>query len=281
MSLFKLTLTTPEDEITKEESVPPEEDNSIPENEEVPSILADPEDDSEKLTSLNSISTEEEKIHVEDLSSDIKNDDPSYMCSLLWGGSIKNCVSSGNGEQPPPNFMIIQNGENVFELFIYCLKEQLGQFYQFLTNLEPGNVVTLHFFDLSPSDSITIQSAIKNSKATIKTKMYMCDADQASGSLFFTWMTGHVLLPVPYGTIALMEPLSPFSYASSTKQSAKQNYAEIDRCIKQNWYNYAIELGLITMEEMSMLNEGKVVFIEDINTRISNANMKKGKQNES
>lgn len=222
-----------------------------------------PEDMLTKIEDIETdlkVSTEEEHIHVEDIQEEITRD------YLMWG------TTNGNPNQqcsPPPTFTYMKIDDNNYVVYLFELKEHSGVFYQFLTGLSSTDNVTINIVDVNTNDTLLIQSAIKNSAANISTRMYMCDVDPISSCIFFIWMLGNTLLPVPYGMIALCEPHSPFSYASSPKLAVKQNYMDIDAHIKQQWYDYAVNKKLLTLEEISLLNEGRAVFIKDINLRIN------------
>ena len=187
---------------------------------------------------------------------------------LTWG------IFNGQEQQreQPPTFTYLKNEENEYIVYLFGLREHSGIFYQFFNNLNENDVVTLHIFDIYFEDTLLIQSALQNTKSHVITKMYMCDCDPTSSCQFFIWMLGNTLEKIPYDVISLCEPFSPFSFANSPKLPVKQNYMEIDASIKQQWYDYAVNKGLLTLEEVGMLNEGKVIFINDINNRIKNNN---------
>lgn len=196
----------------------------------------------------------------------------------MWGSksAILNCTGPGNNKQVSPLTIYKGKSGEYTVQFNRPTPERAGMFYTFMMNLTASDTVHLELLDIVPPETILLQSAIKDTKAKVITHIYMVEPNVDDSCKFFVWMLGHKLAPIPYDMISMIEPATMFGFGCSHGTvEARKNALEYDQFIKQNWYDTAMELGLLTTPEVGDLMDGKAITIEGINSRIEAANNKK------
>lgn len=254
MSMFKLTPSSEDKKVTFHQ----EDDSAVPYTK------------IEELQLEGDASSGNLKMHQEDLGSD--KDNPTERKKLTWGSEPTACSGKPGEYVPPPEFIPIMGADGTIYIYLNYMRHQVGSLYQFLVSLPADKTVKLFIFGVAPAHTTALQMAIIMSKATIHTKFMMVENDVWESGIFFTWMVGNVLEPVPYGVISLVEPMTLFSYSSNGNSSAKNDDINFDATIKKQWYDYAESIGLLTNDEIVQLNQGKAILITNINDRIIEAN---------
>lgn len=244
------------------------------ENKNTKSVQNEYEDETQKLKSIDELESEP-KIIVKTESDQLDTITNSRQ-PILWGGDLSKVTNCGFGMQknPIPPFYIKKGKDGIIYIHLYWNMQNLpaeGQIYQLLSSLKEDDVVHMHIHEIPFWRTTLFQSAITNSKATIHTFVYMLDPHPMEITKFFVWMVGDVLEPIPCDVIGLVEPSTIFCYGRGSTEGRTDSLKH-DATVKQFWYDFAIQKGLLKLEEIEAIKQNKMVLIRGINSRIKAAN---------
>lgn len=229
------------------------------------------EDEDKKLTPIDSLPNDENlKMNTESF----ENTNEDKISHTIWGSSeVQNCM--GMGQQiPKPPYVLKKGRDEKYYLHLFqntSMTPAEGQIHQFLSSLTESDIIHIYIHEVPFHRLTLLQSAILNCKAETHTHVHMIEADSWESPKFFLWMTGKVLEPIPYSMIGLVEPKTIFSFGGTTSENRKDAIT-FDDSVKQKMYDHAVQKGLLKLDEIAILNEGRMVLIKDINERIKIAN---------
>lgn len=218
------------------------------------------------------------QVETEDLGiENLPQESLAVWCSKGTEQAIRNCGGPQGAGPPPPAFAASKGRDGVYHLHLFGGNKRIAiaPVFQLLMNLDDSETINIYFHSMSWMQTTLLQSAIKNCKATTICHIYMVEPSPVQSCAFFTWMLGDILMPIPYDVIGLSEPMTIF-LAGSPKTYHNDVLVACGKSLKQNWYDYAVDNGLLTLEEVIKLNEGHDITITGINTRIEAYNKKKG-----
>lgn len=224
------------------------------------------------------------EFHNEDLGEDLQKKVSVFTwCSDASKSELTACMGRGN-LPPAPYFLATKgrSGKHFIHTFVnpYFMAEpsanQLGKFIQYLDNIQEGEEVDIYLHGIYYPHMAALQSAIYSCKGITKTYMSMCEPDPMSSCLFFVWIMGKVLEPIPYNTACIVEPVTMFGRYSVSSYHLK-NSVENEIAARQACYNVALEKGILVADDMVKLNDGESVLINDINQRIEMYNQRNGR----
>lgn len=242
-------------------------------------------EDLPKYTKIeNDTNPEDLEFHAEDLSEDPQKKVSIFTwCSDASKNELMACMGRGNLPQPP--YFLATKGRSG-KHFIHTFSSpfigaeppanQLGKFIQYLDNIQEGEEVEIYFHGIYYSHMAALQSAIYSCKGITKTYMSMCEPDPISACIFFIWVMGKVLEPIPYNTACVLEPVTMFGRYSVSSYHLK-NSIENEIAARQACYNVALEKGILVPDDILKLNDGEGVLINDINQRIEAYNQRNGR----
>lgn len=249
----------------------------LPDSEEVKTdntYQNDYEDESKKLKTIDELE-DIPNISVK-TEADLFNEITNERQPILWGGDISKVTNCGFGmtKNPIPPFYVKKGKDGIIYIHLYWNTQNIpaeGQIYQLLSALTEEDVVHLHIHEIPFWRTTLFQSAITKSKATIHTFVYMLDPHPMEITKFFVWMVGDVLEPIPCDVIGLVEPATIFCYSRGSTEGRTDSLRH-DATVKQFWYDFAVQKGLLKLEEIEAIKQNKMVLIKGINSRINNAN---------
>lgn len=197
-----------------------------------------------------------------------------------WGNEkYKLCGGDGQSSAPLPDFSTSIGKDGIVYVHLYGGRPNdplyCGKLYQLLMSIPEGVIVHFHIHGIVWYHTVLIQTAIKECKGEVHTFLYMCEPSPMDACMFFAWMMGKVLEPIPHDIIGLIEPYTIFDTGYGSTENKRNSMAH-DSSIKQGWYDYAMDAGILTVEDISRLNNGEGLTIQGINSRIDTFNRKQG-----
>ena len=205
-----------------------------------------------------------------------EGDRPTGLVELNWGG--RSDVSMGPGSQgggSPTGFVVVAGPDGTNELYIYIYGDD-PRFHELFPVLTQIKDATIHLYLMSGNAVLKyasfLQIALGTTESHIITYFNSPSGSSYDSLGFFVAAFSTEIAPLPYDLAFIKEPVTLMTCCIGGVSSEVKYKAEVHSNIVSGWYKVAEARGLLTTEEIVLLNQGEVVEILDVNRRIKLAN---------